>query len=57
MIYTASYNGNVAVLSADDYSVIAINKLKEKIGASPVVIDNVLYIRTNKHLLAFRNDD
>ena len=56
-IYTASYNGNVAVLSADDYSVIAINKLKEKIGASPVVIDNVLYIRTNKHLLAFRNDD
>ncbi|MCK5462326.1 MAG: PQQ-binding-like beta-propeller repeat protein, partial [Bacteroidales bacterium] len=54
-IYTCSYNGTVTVLSADDYSVLARNKLKGKIGASPVAVDDVLYIRTDKHLYAFRN--
>ncbi len=54
-IYTCSYNGTVSVLSADDFSVLANNKLKEKIGASPVAVDDVLYIRTDKHLYAFRN--
>ncbi len=52
-IYICSYNGRVAVLSAKDYSVIAINNLKEKIGASPVAVDDVLYLRTDKHLYAF----
>ena len=54
-IYTCSYNGTVTVLSADDYSVLARNKLEGKIGASPVAIDDVLYIRTDKHLYAFRD--
>ena len=54
-IYTCSYNGTVSVLSGDDFSVLALNKLKEKIGASPVAVDDVLYIRTDKHLYAFRN--
>ena len=53
-IYTCSYNGTVTVLSADDYSVLAHNKLKGKIGASPVAVDDVLYVRTDKHLYAFR---
>lgn len=53
-IYTCSFNGTVSVLSAVDYSVITNNKLKEKIGASPVAVDDVLYIRTDKHLFAFR---
>ncbi len=53
-IYTCSYNGTVTVLSADDYSVLARNKLKGKIGASPVAVDDVLYVRTDKHLYAFR---
>jgi outer membrane protein assembly factor BamB len=52
-IYTCSYNGTISVLSADDFSVIACNKLKEKIGASPVAVDDVLYIKTDKHLYAF----
>jgi outer membrane protein assembly factor BamB len=52
-IYTCSYNGVVSVLSADDFRVLAYNKLREKIGASPVAVDNVLYLRTNKHLYAF----
>jgi len=54
-IYTCSYGGTVTVLSADDFSILAHNKLKEKIGASPVAVDDVLYIRTDKHLYAFRN--
>lgn len=53
-IYTCSYNGTVTVISVDDYSVLAHNKLKEKIGASPVAVDDVLYVRTNKHLYAFK---
>ena len=52
-IYTCSYNGTVTVLSAKDFSILAHNKLKEKIGASPVAVDDVLYIRTDKHLYAF----
>jgi len=54
-IYTCAYNGTVSVLSADDFSVLAHNKLKEKIGASPVAVDDVLYVRTDKHLYAFRD--
>ena len=53
-IYTCSYNGIVSVLSTEDFSVLVSNKLKEKIGASPVAVDDVLYLRTDKHLYAFR---
>ena len=44
----------MTVLSADDFSVLAHNKLREKIAASPVAVDDVLYVRTDKHLYAFR---
>ena len=54
-IYTCSYIGTVTVISAEDFSILAHNKLKEKIGASPVVVDDILYIRTDKHLYAFRD--
>jgi len=53
-IYTCSFNGTVTVLSAEDFNVLTHNKLKEKIGASPVAVDDVLYIRTDKNLFAFR---
>jgi outer membrane protein assembly factor BamB len=53
-IYTCSYNGIVTVISAEDFSILAQNILKEKIGASPVAINDVLYVRTDKHLYAFR---
>lgn len=53
-IYTCSFNGTVTVISGGDYSVLAQNKLKEKIGASPVAVDDVLYVRTDKHMYAFR---
>jgi len=54
-VYTCSYNGTVTVLSAEDFNILAHNKLKERIGASPVAVDDVLYIRTDKHLFAFRD--
>ncbi len=54
-VYTCAFNGTVSVLSADDFSVLGQNILKEKIGASPVAVDDVLYVRTDKHLFAFRN--
>jgi outer membrane protein assembly factor BamB len=54
-IYTCSYNGVVTVLSAEDFSVLASNRLREKIGASPVAVDDMLYVRTDKHLYAFRD--
>jgi outer membrane protein assembly factor BamB len=53
-IYVCAHNGKVTVLSADDYTVLSQNMLKEKIGASPLAVDDVLYIRTDKHLYAFR---
>ncbi|MCF8380298.1 MAG: PQQ-binding-like beta-propeller repeat protein [Bacteroidales bacterium] len=53
-IYTCSYNGTVSVLSGDDFSILANNKLEGKIGASPVAVDDVLYVRTDKYLYAFR---
>jgi hypothetical protein len=54
-IYTCSFNGTVSVLSADDFNLLEQNRLNEKIGASPVAVDDVLYIRTDKHLYAFRS--
>lgn len=53
-IFTCSFNGTVTVISAEDFSILAHNKLKERIGASPVAVDDVLYMRTDKHLYAFR---
>jgi outer membrane protein assembly factor BamB len=53
-IYTCSYNGIITVLSSKDFSVLARNKLNEKIAASPVAVDDVLYVRTDKHMFAFR---
>lgn len=53
-IYTCAFNGKVNVLSAEDFSMLAQNNLEEKIGASPVAVDDVLYVRTDKHLYAFR---
>jgi outer membrane protein assembly factor BamB len=54
-IYVCAHNGKISVLSADDYTVLSQNKLNEKIGSSPVAVDDVLYVRTDKHLYAFRD--
>ena len=53
-IYIASNKGIVVVFaSGDELNVLARNILREKILATPAIVDNKLYIRTDKHLYAF----
>lgn len=54
-VYVISQRGTVVVLDAtsDKLNVIARNDLKAPVFASPAIVDGVIYIRTDKHLLAF----
>ncbi len=53
-IYIPSYNGVITVIKAgNQLDILAQNDLNEKIFATPAVIGNTLYIRTDKHLYAF----
>jgi len=54
-IYVASQQGVVVVYRAGDtLDVLARNAFGEEILATPAVVDNTLYVRTLKHLFAFR---
>jgi outer membrane protein assembly factor BamB len=58
MIFIASYNGKITILKeGSEFRIINQIDLGEKIGASPVAIDNRLYIRTDEHLYAFVNNN
>jgi outer membrane protein assembly factor BamB len=53
-IYIASRSGVVTVVEAgDNLKILAKNDLNELITATPAVVDNKLYIRTDKALYAF----
>jgi outer membrane protein assembly factor BamB len=53
-IYLASRNGIVTVIEAgDNLKILAKNNLGELITATPAVVDNKIYIRTDKALYAF----
>jgi hypothetical protein len=53
-IYVSSHNGKVIVFQAGDEMKISIeNNLGEQILATPAIVDNKLYLRTDKHLYAF----
>ena len=53
-VYMASMLGVVTVIKADDtLNVLASNDLKERIFATPAVVENKLYVRTVKHMYAF----
>ncbi len=53
-IYIASSKGTVVVFAAgDELNVLARNNLREKIWATPAIVDNKIYIRTEKQLYAF----
>jgi outer membrane protein assembly factor BamB len=53
-IYIASRNGIVTVFEAgDNLKILAKNDLKELITGTPAVVDNKLYIRTDKALYSF----
>jgi outer membrane protein assembly factor BamB len=54
-IFTASELGTVTVLAAGDtLDVLARNELGERILATPALARDTLYVRTEKHLWAFR---
>jgi outer membrane protein assembly factor BamB len=55
-IYVASRNGIVTVIEAGDkLNILAKNDLGEMITATPAIIGNKIYIRTDKFLYAFGN--
>jgi outer membrane protein assembly factor BamB len=54
-IYAASLKGTVTVFAAGDkFDVLARNDLKEPISATPALVDGIIYVRTERHLFAFR---
>ena len=53
-VYVASQKGTIVVLKAGDtFQVLARNVLGEQIFATPALLDGTLYVRTEKHLMAF----
>jgi len=53
-IYAASVSGVVVVFEAGDtLKVLARNELGERISATPAIVQNTLYVRTARELLAF----
>jgi outer membrane protein assembly factor BamB len=56
VIYLCSVNGVVtSVRAGPKFEVIAKNNLKERIAATPAIADDTLYVRTDKHLYAFKS--
>lgn len=55
-IYIASQRGTLLVLDAsgDKLQVLSRNELEAPIFASPAILDGVVYLRTDKHLYAFK---
>jgi outer membrane protein assembly factor BamB len=55
-IYIPSQKGTLLVLDAsgDTLNVLSRNELGEQVFASPAILDGVVYLRTEKHLYAFR---
>ena len=55
-IYFTSVDGKVTVVkSADTLEVVQTNDLGERTLATPAVVDDTIYIRTDDHLYAFGN--
>lgn len=56
-IFTASRRGDVTVFRAGDrFSVLGRNQLGERIMATPALVGDTVYIRTEDHLFAFANE-
>jgi outer membrane protein assembly factor BamB len=54
-VYLASTRGVMIVLKASDkLEVLARNDFGESIGATPAIVDGVLYVRAGKHVYAFK---
>jgi outer membrane protein assembly factor BamB len=55
-IYCTALNGTIVVVRAGDtLEVLARNNLGERTAATPAIVDDRLYVRTDQHLYAFGN--
>lgn len=53
-IYLPSARGQITVVAAgDELRILAQNDLKERVMATPALVDGKVYVRTEKHLYAF----
>jgi len=55
-VFASSVRGVVTVFEAgDQLKILAHNDLKERISATPALLNGKIYVRTDKHLYAFGN--
>jgi outer membrane protein assembly factor BamB len=55
LIYYASYNGKITIVKeGEQFEIVNQIDLDERIGASPVALEDKLYVRTASHLYAFK---
>lgn len=53
-LYLFGYNGKLKILKAGDkLNIVGEHDFKDNIGASPAIIGNTIYIRTNSGLMAY----
>ncbi len=54
-VYLPSHSGTIVVVDAraKELKVLARNVIGEKITATPALVENLLYVRTDRHLFAF----
>lgn len=56
-IYVVGRNGATAVINAgDQFELVALNQLDEKIDASPAIVDDDLFLRGSEHLYRISNN-
>ena len=54
-IFMSSFNGKITIIKeGKDFEIVNQIDLDERIGASPVALEDKLYIRTESHLFAFK---
>ena len=54
-LYFAALNGKITVVEAGpEYKLIRHSKVDRDVYATPAIVGNSIYIRTKKHLLAYR---
>jgi len=55
LIYYTSYNGKITIVKeGEQFEIVNQIDLDERIGASPVALEDNLYVRTASHLYAFK---
>jgi len=54
-VYLPSHSGTIVVVDAraKELKVLARNVIGEKISATPALVENIMYVRTDRHLFAF----